>query len=400
LKPIKVLIASPAYDPAHVYGGPIRSIHGLCKGLVNLGIRIDVLTTVANGGMELDVPVNTFVDRDGVKVMYYPVELLDPFIFSFGQWKAIRDLVGNYDLVHIQSVFTFNTLWAARYARRERIPYLISPRGSLVRGLLERRGGFRKKTWLRMFDGTNLKQAAAVHLTTEYERTAMHELGLFPFREEVIPNGIEIPSASEEPASVGLNLRRNRGIREGERLILFLGRINWEKGLDRLIPAFAKVSGQYPETKLMLAGYDTQGYLPHLMELAANAGVSRSVVATGHLDGEEKWQWIKESEIVVLPSYSESFGLAALEGAAMGKPVVVTWGVGIAAEIEKAGAGLVTEHSVEAIAWALANILASRYESARMGENGRKLVREKFLWPSVAGKMLSLYEDLLRQRAV
>ena len=392
--PLKILQVSPAYAPAFVYGGPIISIHNLCKHLVRMGVQVDVLTTNANGNSLSGVPLNRFIDRDGVGVMYSPADVLNPFIFSIGLWKRIRSLIASYDLVHIQSVFTFNTLWAAGNARREKIPYVISPRGSLVKGLVDRHGGMRKRMWLRFVDRPNLESASAVHLTTEHERLAMRELGVSPRREEVIPNGVEIPDDGV-PCAVPQDFRRRWGLADGDRLVLFLGRMNWEKGLDLLIPAFAEVSARYPDAVLLLAGPDTDGYLARVMKRAAASNVAGRIVATGQLNEADKWCALRECELVVLPSYSENFGLASLEGAAAGKPVVVSKEVGVSPEIREAGAGVVTEVTSDSIARAITGLMKNPGEAIHMGERGRNLVRERYLWSSVARKMLDLYEDIL-----
>ncbi len=395
---MNLLHVAPAYDPASVYGGPIQSMHSLCRQLVKLGVGVDVLTTNANGNAVLDVPTDKTVERDGVRVTYCSADFLKPFIFSRRQWRTVRSRIGHYDLAHLHSVFTFSTLCAASHARERRIPYLITPHGSLVPDLVVRRGEFRKRMWLKIFDRKNLEQAAAVHLTSEHERSAMHDMRIAPFRDEIIPNGIEFPEtdvAGCDP-SVRAAVRKEWGIDENDRLILFLGRLTWEKGLALLVPAIAAVQKLVPEATLVLAGPDQNGYSRRLIKMAADAGISRRIVITGQLDWDRKWLALRECELLVLPSYSESFGLAALEASAAGKPVVVTKEVGVAPVLREAGAGVVTEVAPESLAAAITALLNNRGQSAAMGERGRKLVRERFLWPSVAKQMLVLYEDILR----
>ena len=102
--------------------------------------------------------------------------------------------------------------------------------------------------------------------------------------------------------------------------MLFLGRINWKKGLDRLIPAMAHVPG----TDLLIAGNDEENYTPTLQALAERCGVAERVRFLGPVHGRDKWRLMATADVFALPSYSENFGIAALEAMACGVPVVVT----------------------------------------------------------------------------
>ena len=106
--------------------------------------------------------------------------------------------------------------------------------------------------------------------------------------------------------------------------MLSLGRVNWKKGLDRLIPAMEFVPGAH----LVIAGNDEENYQPRLQELARLGGVADRVHFVGEARDISKWNLFAAADVFALPSYSENFGIAVLEAMASGVPVVVTKEVG------------------------------------------------------------------------
>ena len=119
--------------------------------------------------------------------------------------------------------------------------------------------------------------------------------------------------------------------------VLFLGRLNWKKGLDRLIPAMKQVTN----ADLLIAGNDEENYRPELEALARRYGVVDRVRFLGPVDDSKKWALLASAQILVLPSYSENFGNVVLEAMAAGCPVIVTPEVGMASVVQEAGCGVV-----------------------------------------------------------
>ena len=131
------------------------------------------------------------------------------------------------------------------------MPYVVAPRGMLVGDLIERKSKVLKTLWIRLFERANLAGAAAIHVTSELERAELENLGIPVRRVAVIANGIDAPPLSEPspgPASSAMPY------------VLSLGRINWKKGLDRLIAAMRFV----PDAELLIAGNDEENYQPRL----------------------------------------------------------------------------------------------------------------------------------------
>src|SRR5262249_46224489 len=156
----------------------------------------------------------------------------------------------------------------------------------------------------------------------------------------LIANGIEIPDVNTDCASETSSMSGDRPF------ILFLGRLNWEKGLDRLIPAMTVVR----EVELVVAGNDEENYKQTLMGLARKFGVSERVRFVGPVNGVAKWDLLRRAKMLVLPSYSENFGIVALEAMSVGRPVIVTPEVGLASTVREATAGLVIVGEPERLA--------------------------------------------------
>src|SRR5512137_1024098 len=130
---MRLLHVVPTYLPAVRYGGPIHSVHGLCAALAARGHDVQVFTTNVDGPGNSAVPLGRPVDVDGVKVWYFPSRRLRRLYWSPAMGRMLKQEVGSFDLVHLHSVFLWPTWAAARAARGSSVPYVLSPRGMLVK---------------------------------------------------------------------------------------------------------------------------------------------------------------------------------------------------------------------------------------------------------------------------
>jgi glycosyltransferase involved in cell wall biosynthesis len=379
---MNILHVVPSYYPAVRYGGPIYSVHALAAALVKQNHNVEVFTTNVDGPMDSDVPIDRPVNLDGVTVRYYRTNLSRRLYHSTDMRHAIHDHIKKFDVVHLHSVFLWPTTAAARIARDYRVPYVISPRGMLVPDLIRRKNQILKRTWITLFERINVERAAALHLTSEIEARDIALLGLKARRLSIISNGIE------QPATPGpFERATSEGTSSEPSTILFLGRISWKKGLDRLIPAMSSIN----RGELVVAGNDEEDYLPTLRKLAETCGVSHRVRFIGPVAGSEKWALLRKARMLVLPSYSENFGNVVLEAMAVGCPVVITPEVGLASAVQTASAGVVVEGLPDKIAAEINNLLDSPETARRMGERGRRLAEDQFSWGAIAQEMTKLY---------
>lgn len=391
---MKILHIVPSYFPAKKHGGPIESVHNLNKWLVRRGIDVTVYTTNINGkNGRIDVPLGKEVVLDGVKVFYFPI--------TFASWEysrdlrsALRRLSHEFDLVHITSVFLSASTIGARCAKKLGVPYIISPRGSLMKEPLAMKNAFLKKAYISLIEKRNLAGAAAIHFTTEREKEEYESAGL-PIRQGVIiPNSFD-SEGFEESIQRGI-IRKRFGISENAPVVLFLSRISWKKGLDTLISAFAEVARKLPEARLLIAGGDDEGYRRNIELLITNYELQNKVIFAGMLTGADRIAAYRDADVFVLPSYSENFGMAVVEALAMELPSVITEGIAISSLIKERNAGIVVRKNKDEVSAAIVDVLKHKGKFRSMVEKGKKLVEEEFSPEAVAGRFEEAYKEIIK----
>ncbi|MEK7512843.1 MAG: glycosyltransferase, partial [Patescibacteria group bacterium] len=279
---MKILHVVPSYLPAYRYGGPILSVHALNKWLVRGGVEVTVFTTDADGKGTLDVQPNREVLIDGVRVWYFPRSFPRTWFYSKQLQRVLAERTREFDIVHITSVFLAASTLGAHYAKKFKKPYLISPRGSLMREPLIMKSALLKKLYLALIECRNLADAAAVHFTSEREREEYAGAG-FPLKKTVVvPNGLDIESW---PAAVHGDFRAKWKIPPDHPIVLAMGRIGWKKGFDTLIPAFACVLKKQPNALLVISGADDEGYRAVVEGMVRKHKLEKSTLFTGEFQG-------------------------------------------------------------------------------------------------------------------
>ena len=388
---LKLLHVVASYLPAVRYGGTIVSVHGLCRALAERGHDVHVYTTSVDGEGDSPVPHETPVNIDGVRVWYFRSPRFRRVYWAPGLRRMLRGHIGEFDLVHTHAIYLWPLWTAARLAHAAEVPYVVSPRGMLEKDLIEQKSALWKAGLIAFIEKYTLEHAAAVHVTSEREAEQAAAFGFQLPPVQTIPNGVdaEPPSASNVSVPIAAILR-------GAPFVLALGRLNWKKGLDRLLMAWPHVDG----ARLVIAGNDEEGYLDLLQRLANQAGVSDRVVFTGPVHGADKAALLSGAQLLVLPSYSENFGNVVLEAMAAACPVVVTPEVGIAPAVARSGAGLVIGGEPSSLAQGVNLLLANPARRAEMGARGKSAAAERFSWPVVAQQMEALYESVAERRRV
>ncbi len=387
--PLRVVHVVPTYLPATRYGGPIYSVHGLCKALVRLGHHVEVVTTNDDGAGVSDVPLDTPVLLDGVVVRYYQTALTRRLGWAPQMHRGFRAALTGASVLHLHSVFMWPTFAAARTADRLGVPYILAPRGALVPKLIRRNSYLQKTAWIKLIEARTVSHAARLHVTSDAEYRDAEQLGLRVPPRCLLPNGIDIPSLRDGHA---LSAPLAAAVAAGP-YVLFLGRISWIKGLDRAIRALAGT-----DLRLLIAGHDDEGLRPSLQQVAQEFGVGDRAVFVGSVAGDDKWRLLQGARVLILPSYNENFGNVVVEAMAMGCPVVVTPEVGAADVVKASGAGIVARGEPVELRTAMLSLWRDAELRERLGQAGARYVQEHLTWDAIGRRMVECYREVIAER--
>lgn len=391
-KGYKVLHVTPAYFPAFKYGGPVHSVHLLNKALIKLGLEVNVLTTIA--GVE-DIHENKWVKQENVPVKYFSFFGEDNYSFSLDMLYELLKSVNKYDLVHATSVWNFTTLASAIACFVYKKPLVISPRGSYMSEGVKKKSYLKKWIYNAIISSHYMKGANSIHFTSEVEADAnlVDKKKLKDYF--IVPNGLDLEKYKNKVPKSNVFIKRFQ-ILEGERYLLFMGRIDLEKGLLELLKAFIILKKQYPDLFLVIAGPDNKGLKKELKDFAFKNDISSNIIFTGLLKGEEKALAYSGAALTVLPStIVESFGMVILESIICETPVVVSEIAGLANPIIEYSAGEVVEPKPESIAEGIKRILNDSNYASRLTSNANRMLNEQFDIDKVAIKMAKHYEELI-----
>jgi glycosyltransferase involved in cell wall biosynthesis len=286
---------------------------------------------------------------------------------------------------------TYQNYVAYSYAKRTNTPYILQARGSIPRI------GKKELKWLYdvFFGYRLLKDASKVIALTQVETDQYRHMGVSEEKIAIIPNGIDLSEYAELPPKGSFKKKFN--MPEDRKIILYIGRIHKIKGIDFLVRAYAYLKNEMKckDAVLVIVGSD-DGFLGEVKSLVQSLGVSRFVIFTGPLYGEEKLGAYVDSDVVVLPSRYETFPNVVLEAYACSKPVVASNVEAIPDIVLHRESGLLFQvDAVKELANAIAYMLTHSKEAERMGRNARRLVEERFSIDRVVTQLEKLYEKVL-----
>jgi len=306
--------------------------------------------------------------------------------FSLGMIRALPKLIADVDVVHLHSLYLAHSWATGDIAHRRGVPYIVRPHGTLDPYIYRRR---RLRKWIveTIFQNRVNRNAAAFHFTTqeEMELATPYISGRPGF---VAPLGVDLARFDSLPPPGLLRARYpilgNRGI------VLFYGRLNFKKGLDILIQAFADVVKRGQDLALVIAGPD-HGMEAKAREWVVEHGIADRCVFTGMLHGEDALATLADSDLFVLPSFSENFGISVVEAMACGLPVLISDRVNIWREVKADRAGLVAPPEVDAFSKLMFDAMADPEWRRAMGAAARESVAHRFTWPRIAHRLSDVY---------
>lgn len=366
---------------AREQGGPTFALEGLARAQKQIGLDVTVAATWQM--VEGRDNARTFHEMGVACHVYGPAR------GKFSRLKGLNEIVAGHvrqaDVVHVHAMWEEVQHVAAVEARRAGVPYVWRACNAISWPIMQKSYWLKRGVlaWRLKHD---LDQAAAMHYATANERDESAWLKL-KSPAIVEPNGVEVGVAGD-----AARFRAAYPPLADKRILLFVGRLSPEKGLDLLIPAFA--NARQPGWSLVLVGSDPQRpYRATVEAMIRQHGLGDHVVLTGHLGGAAKANAYAAADLFILPSRSENFGNVVIEALAARVVPIVTRGVGLARELEANGLGAVTDYSVEAIAETLGRYMAS-IGPFRLSAAQAQAVRERYAWEGIAERWRGHYARL------
>jgi glycosyltransferase involved in cell wall biosynthesis len=361
-------------------GGSVERTVQMSRSLVKAGEECTILTT------NIGLTPERMKELEGITIVALPC-LSQRFYVPKFDYKYVQDLVGNADVIHLMSHWSFLNALVYFIAQRHNKPYVVCPAGVL---LIYGRSRV-LKTLYNWVIGRRLIQNAAKHIAiTADEIPQFRTYGVPKDSVTIIPNGIDPVEFKDDKVD---DFRATYGLGSVP-FILFMGRLDPAKGPDLLLRAFCNLRDL--SYHLVFAGPDLDKS-PELRAIVAQYNIADRVHFLGYVGGLNKSRAYYAADLLVIPSRREAMSIVALEAGITGTPVLMTDQCGFN-EMSEAGGGMVVPASVEGLGKGLVDMLGNPAALKIKGEKLRAFVSEHFLWDSIIVKYIQLYNDVSRFR--
>jgi glycosyltransferase involved in cell wall biosynthesis len=322
--------------------------------------------------------IATGISEDPIDINGVSVEFFDSSVLRwFSLIKEFRKFLKKEkpDIVHINGIWSPQNWGFQKVAQELKIKVVLSPHGMLESWILEH-NPLKKKIALFLFQNKAIKKANHIHATAQMENDSIRKLG-FNNAITIIPNGIDLSEITQEKASYG------------SKKMVFLSRIHPKKGIEILVEAWRNCDTT--GWTLEIAGNGDDNYIQSLTQMAQDL---KNVNFVGAKYGQEKWNFLRSADVMVLPTYSENFGIVVAEALAVGLPVITTAGTPWQ-DLEKYNCGWWIDLSTLNLKSTLVKVFNTPIVTLEsMGNNGKNLVKEKYDIKAIGKKMVELYNNM------
>jgi glycosyltransferase involved in cell wall biosynthesis len=365
--------------------GPSQSLAQLAAEQARQGLSVTIVT--------VDPPDSRAPHIDPLRRAGIRVHCTGPGRGPFNKGSAStatvrRVLEQGQDVVHIHSLWQHLTNCAAPLARQAGVPYIIQSDGMLEPHALAS-APLRKTVFLALKGRRDLRGAAAIRATAPLEARNIVRLGLgVPLL--VVPLGVDVEGFLTSPRNAEVEAKWP--VLSGKRRVLFLGRIDPIKGTEFLAEAWGRLTREFPDWVLVMAGPDWRGHQAAFEAALVRHSGRETTVFVGSVFDQDKRNVLASCDFMVQPSFQENFGITIAEALASARPVITTrttpWSV-----IETRKLGWWIDVGAEPLYKAMQDAMSRpREELDDMGRRGRALAEEEFTWPSISRRLTSAYE--------
>ena len=394
---MKIIQVVHRYYPA--VGGAENQVKSISEELVRRGHRVSVMTTSSLSVLDIPslfhpfrrkkVNVQKSEEIEGVDVHRY--NALFRF-YGFLVTTPMRKLLtAKADIIHAYGFYITTSLAAMMVAKQRSIPFLLTANDATV----SLYGSAAKRACSNIYNHTIGKllilNSARVIAVSRTNAEDLVKLGVIEQKITIVPNGIKMERFLD-----GTPMSREKN----GPIVLYVGRISEDKGIQCLIRAAPSVLKDFPHTRFLIVGED-YGYLDKFRALINNLGMEKSVIFTGRLTDRELVSVYRSADVFVLPSELEAFGIVVIEAMASGVPVVVSNCGGMKDVVKDGTNGFLFDvGDARQLTEKIKLLLSNEELRTRLVENGKKTVREKYTLEKVVDTLEKLYEKTLNSASL
>ena len=387
---MKILMLSWEYPP-RIVGGISRVVHDLSHKLVKDGHEVTVVTY-----RDGDVPY--YEDDDGVRVnrvdnfMIASNNFIDWILqLNFNMVARTGEIIakeGKFDVIHAHD-------WLVAYAAKTlKTSYNIPMVSTIHATEAGRNSGIRtdEQRYINDTEWMLTYESSEVIVNSNYMKSELQRLFGLPFEKiNVIPNGVNLNNFNNVYRDYDF---RRRFAMDNEKIILFMGRLVYEKGIQTLISAMPKILSRYHDVKLVIAGKG--GMIDELRNQVNYLGINEKVYFAGYLNSADVKKMYKCSDISVFPSTYEPFGIVAIEAMLSGTPVVVS-DIGGLNEIVEHGVNGMKSYAgnPNSLADSILTLLFDHKLCDEVVKNAKVKVKAEYNWNKITSDTHFVYEKAI-----
>ena len=387
---MRILMLSWEYPP-RIVGGIARVVHDLSKRLIKDGHDVTVVTY-----RESDVPY--YENNKGVEVYRVDNYMISANNFidwimqmNFNMIAKVNELLAKgekFDVVHAHD-------WLVAYAAKTLKNSYDIPLVSTIHATEAGRNKGIHDDTQRYINDTEWMltyESSEVIVNSDYMKSELQRLFGLPFEKiNVVPNGINVNAFNGIERDYEF---RRQYAADNEKIILFMGRLVCEKGIQHLIDAMPKILEHYQDAKLIIAGKG--GMLDELKAKVDMLGLSQKVYFTGYLNSKQVPKMYKCADVTVFPSTYEPFGIVALEAMLAGVPTVVSDTGGLN-EIVNHGVNGMKSYTGNAnsLADSILTLLYDKQLCATVTKNAKQKVKAEYNWTKLAQDTHFVYQKAI-----
>lgn len=385
---MKILMLTWEYPP-RVVGGISKVVYDLSHKMVKEGNEVTVVTYRDGDN------VKYYENDKGVEVyrvdnyMIRPNNFIDWIMqLNFNMITKANEIInknGKFDVIHAHD-------WLVAYSAKSikesyNIP-LISTIHATESG---RNSGIHDETQRYINDSEWMLtyESSEVIVNSNYMKNEVQRLFGLPYDKiNVIPNGVNLQLFSN--VNIDYDFRRQYAM-DNEKIILYVGRLVYEKGIQNLIAAMPKILDRYHDSKLIICGRG--GMIDELREQVKYLGIENKVYFAGYCDSKKMQKMYKCADVAVFPSTYEPFGIVAIESMLSGTPTIVSDVGGLNEIIEHGVTGMKSyAGNANSIADSVLSLLFDPKLCANISQNAIKKVKENYNWSKITDSTYYVYQ--------